>query len=175
MEIYDPPGDSIAEASHGTMKRICAKLSGVDEGARVLDIGSGYAGTARHLARTYGCHVTGLSISEVENERRRRMNGEQGLDHLIAVVDGTFEDIPFEDQSFEVVMVPGRHAAQRQSRQAAGRGSSRAAGGDLIFTDLMQADVCPEGVLQPILERLLLEDLASFARYPGVPQGGLLV
>ncbi len=93
------------------MERPCAKLSGVDEGARVLDIGSGYAGTGRHLARTYGCHVTGLSISEVENERRRRMNGEQGLDHLIAVVDGTFEDIPFEDDSFDVVMVPGRHAA----------------------------------------------------------------
>ncbi len=33
------------------------------------------------------------------------------------------------------------------------------AGGDLIFTDLMQADDCPEGVLRPILERLLLEDI----------------
>ncbi|MCH9045575.1 MAG: methyltransferase domain-containing protein [SAR324 cluster bacterium] len=129
MEIYNPPGDSIAEASHRTMKRICAKPSGVDEGARVLDIESGYAGTARHLARTYGCHVTGSSISEVENERRCRMNEEQGLDHLIAVVDGTCEDIPFEDDSFDAVMVPGRHAAQRQSRQAARRGSSRAPGG----------------------------------------------
>lgn len=49
------------------------------------------------------------------------------------------------------------------------------AGGDFIFTDLMQADDCPEGVLQPILERLLLEDMASFARHPGVPQGGLFV
>lgn len=83
MEIYNPPGDSIAEASHRTMKRICAKLSGVDEGARVLDIGSGYAGTARHLARTYGGHVTGSSISEVENERHRRMNEEQGLKRLL--------------------------------------------------------------------------------------------
>lgn len=103
MEIYNRPGDSIAEASHRTMKRICANLSGVDEGARILDIGSGYAGTGRHLARTYGCHVTGLSTSEVENERHRGMNKEQGL------------------------------------------------------------------------ERLLLEDIASFARHPGTPQGGLLV
>lgn len=42
------------------------------------------------------------------------------------------------------------------------------AGGDFIFTDLMQADDCPEGVLQPILERLLLEDMASPGFYRGI-------
>ncbi|MCZ6647591.1 MAG: hypothetical protein O7B79_15280 [SAR324 cluster bacterium] len=40
-------------------------------------------------------------------------------------------------------------------------------GGEFIFTDLMQADQCPEGVLQPILDRLLLENMAS----PGYCRG----
>ncbi|MCZ6628564.1 MAG: methyltransferase domain-containing protein [SAR324 cluster bacterium] len=69
----------------------------------MLDIGSGYGGTARHLAGTHGCRVTGLSISEVENERHRKMNEAKGLQDLIDVVDGNFEDIPFPDNSFDIV------------------------------------------------------------------------
>src|SRR5690606_19619629 len=34
-------------------------------------------------------------------------------------------------------------------------------GGELIFTDPMQADDCPPGVLQPVYDRLELESLAS--------------
>ncbi len=34
-------------------------------------------------------------------------------------------------------------------------------GGEFVLTDLMQADSCPRGVPQPILDRLLLEDSAS--------------
>ncbi len=34
-------------------------------------------------------------------------------------------------------------------------------GGEFVFSDLMQSDTCPQGVLQPILDRLLLKDMAS--------------
>ena len=37
--------------------------------------------------------------------------------------------------------------------------------GQVIFTDPMQADDCPDGVLQPILDRIQLSTLASFAFY----------
>ena len=36
-----------------------------------------------------------------------------------------------------------------------------APGGQFIFTDPMQADNCPKGVLQPILDRIHLESLGS--------------
>jgi len=38
-------------------------------------------------------------------------------------------------------------------------------GGEFIFTDPMQADDCPAGVLQPVLERIHLDSLGSFAYY----------
>ena len=38
-------------------------------------------------------------------------------------------------------------------------------GGMLIFTDPMQADDCPEGVLQPVLDRIHLDSLGSPAFY----------
>jgi sarcosine/dimethylglycine N-methyltransferase len=38
-------------------------------------------------------------------------------------------------------------------------------GGKLIFTDPMQADDCPEGVLKPVLDRIHLDSLGSVAFY----------
>src|SRR5690606_9239674 len=38
-------------------------------------------------------------------------------------------------------------------------------GGELVFTDPMQADDCPPGVLQPVYDRLSLDSLASIAWY----------
>jgi sarcosine/dimethylglycine N-methyltransferase len=38
-------------------------------------------------------------------------------------------------------------------------------GGDFVFTDPMQADGCPSGVLSPILARIHLDSLASPAFY----------
>lgn len=103
-----------------------------------------------------------LSISEVETERHRAMNRAQGLDHLVQVVDGNFEDMPFEDESFDIVWSQDAmlHSADRMrvfrevSRVLRG-------GGEFVFTDLMMADGCPEHAVRPILDRLLLESMAS--------------
>jgi sarcosine/dimethylglycine N-methyltransferase len=37
--------------------------------------------------------------------------------------------------------------------------------GQFTFTDPMQSDTCPDGVLQPILDRIQLSTLASFGFY----------
>jgi cyclopropane-fatty-acyl-phospholipid synthase len=42
---------------------ICRKLQ-IDKHDRVLDIGCGWGAFARYAARKYGCHVTGITISE---------------------------------------------------------------------------------------------------------------
>jgi sarcosine/dimethylglycine N-methyltransferase len=160
--IYETAGESVAAASRCTVEQLSTRLSALNADARVLDIGSGYGGAARHLASTYSCRITGLCISEVENERHRAMNRAQGLDHLIEVVDGNFEDMPFEDESFDIVWSQDAmlHSAERMR---VFREVSRVlrTGGEFIFTDLMMADGCPEAAVKPILDRLLLESMAS--------------
>lgn len=160
--IYETPGESIATASQRTVEHLCAKLNELGSNSRMLDIGSGYGGAARYLAATYGCRVTGLSISEVENNRHRAMNQEFGLDHLVEVVDGTFEDMPFEDESFDIVWSQDA-MLHSGDRMRVFREVSRVlrTGGEFVFTDLMMADDCPESVVKPILDRLLLESMAS--------------
>jgi sarcosine/dimethylglycine N-methyltransferase len=90
------------------------------------------------------------------------MNKEQELDHLVTVDDGSFEDLPYPDYSFDVVWSQDAilHSGNREQvlKEVARVLKS---GGDFVFTDPMQTDDCPEGVLQPILDRIHLESLGS--------------
>ena len=78
----------------------------------ILDIGAGFGGAARYLAENYGCSVTCLNLSEVENERNREMNAARGLTGSIDVVDGSFETSPSRT-TLRRGLVPGRDPAQR--------------------------------------------------------------
>lgn len=160
--LYDSGEDSIFDASRRTVARIASLLGDLDETTRVLDIGSGYGGAARVLARLYGCHVVALNLSEVENARARALNVEQGLDARIDVVDGSFEEIPYPDAVFDVVWSQDAilHSGDR-TKALAEVARVLKPGGRFVFTDPMQADDCPDGVLHPILERIHLESLGS--------------
>lgn len=117
-------------------------------------------------ARPAGCQVTALNLSEKENARHREMNREQGLDHLIEVVDGSFEAVPYPDGVFDLVWSQDAilHSGLR-ARVVAEAARVLRHGGDFVFTDPMQADDCPEGVLRPVLERIHLESLGSIGFY----------
>lgn len=160
--LYKSPDEPILKASLRTKSRIASLIDDLNQDSTVLDIGSGFGGAARYLAKTYGCRVTALNLSEVQNERHRRMNAEQGLDDLIEVVDGSFEDIPFKDSSFDIVWSQDAilHSEERLKVIAeVSRVLTKA--GEFVFTDPMQSDNCPENVLEPILNRLHLDSLAS--------------
>lgn len=81
-------GLPLEEAQTAKKRHIAAKLH-LKPGHRVLDIGCGFGGMALFLARNYGVHVTGVTLSteqhRVASERVRR----HGLGKL---VDFRFED-----------------------------------------------------------------------------------
>ncbi|NBC23799.1 MAG: methyltransferase domain-containing protein [Gammaproteobacteria bacterium] len=164
--LYQSPEEPIADASRRTVERMAAEVGNLGADVNVLDVGAGYGGAARYLAATYGCHVTALNLSEKENVRDREMNREQGLDHLIDVVDASFEAIPAEDASYHVVWSQDAflHSGQRE-QVVAEVARVLKPGGDFVFTDPMQADDCPDGVLQPVLDRIHLDSLGSIGFY----------
>lgn len=164
--LYEAEADSIFDASRRTVAHVAASVEGLSASSRVLDIGSGYAGAARYLAKTFGCQVTALNLSAVENQRARALNEEQGLSQHIQVVEGSFEDLPFADASFDVVWSQDA-ILHSGDRAAVVREVARVLvpGGQFVFTDPMQADDCPDGVLQPILDRIHLSSLGSPAFY----------
>jgi sarcosine/dimethylglycine N-methyltransferase len=143
-----------------------AILLPLDETRVVLDIGSGFGGPARYLAKRFGCKVICLNISEVENERNRRTNRELGLEGLVSVRHGSFESIPLADSSIDVVWSQDAilHSGDRE-RVVAEIARVLKPGGELVFTDPMQVDDCPPKVLQPVYDRIHLDSLASVGFY----------
>lgn len=164
--IYASDDEPIRAASRRTVDKMVSMLPRRGAEVRILDIGSGYGGAARHLALHHAASVTGINLSEVENQRARRLNREAGLQHRINIHDGSFESLPFEDRSFDVVWSQDAilHSERRaQVLQEAFR--VLRSPGHLIFTDPMQSNDCPPGVLEPILSRIHLESLGSEAFY----------
>ncbi|SVD34309.1 uncharacterized protein METZ01_LOCUS387163, partial [marine metagenome] len=163
--IYNHSKESIKDASPRIVHLMASKLK-LNSDTKLLDLGSGYGGAARYLAKKYGCQVTCLNLSEIQNERNDSLNKKHGLDHLITVMEGNFEDIPFPDNSFDVVWSQDAivHSGNReQVLSEVNRVLMET--GDFIFTDLMQTYDCPKSVLKPVLERIHLDSLGSFGFY----------
>ena len=163
---YESDNEAIASASERTVRRMATQLGHIGPDTRIIDIGAGYGGAARWLAQTHGCHVSCLNLSEAQNARNRDLTRSEGLDDRIDVIDGSFEDIPFPAEQFDVAWSQDAilHSGQR-ARVFDEVDRVLKPGGEFIFTDPMQADDCPEGVLQPVLDRIHLETLGSFAFY----------
>lgn len=164
--LYLDDHDSIFDASRRTVQHMAAQIKDLDARSRVLDIGAGYGGSARYLAQTYGCHVTCLNLSEIQNERNRHMNQAEGLNLLINVVDGSFEEIAMPEGVVDVVWSQDAllHSGDR-ARVFAEVYRVLAKGGQFVFTDILQADSCASSALQPILDRIHLDSLGSLAFY----------
>lgn len=163
--IYEKTAD-IREASVETVDRMIDALPGLTAETKVLDIGAGYGGSMRRIASRFGCEATCLNISETQNDTNRYKNRQAGFANKIRVVHGVFEDIPEPDAAYDVVWSQDAilHSDQREKvLQEVWRVLKP--GGHFIFTDPMQADDVPEGVLQPVYDRLQLNSLGSFRFY----------
>ena len=153
---------NIREASDLSIDAMIEALPELKSGSRVLDLGAGYGGAMRQLVKKTGCEAVCLNISETQNEynlgkvRAARLAGKIGIRH------GVFEDVPEADDSVDVVWSQDAflHSDQRDQVLAEAFRVLKP-GGHLIFTDPMQADDADPAVLQPVYDRLQLNDLGS--------------
>lgn len=80
---YFGAGDETLElAQMRKMRHIAGKLL-LDKTHRVLDIGCGWGGLARFIARETGASVLGITLSKEQLEEARRRTKEEGLDGLV--------------------------------------------------------------------------------------------
>ena len=163
--IYNHSKESIKDASPRIVQMMASKLK-LNSNTNLLDLGSGYGGGARYLAKNFGCQVTCLNLCINQNVRNRDLNKKNDLDHLITVVEGNFEDIPFPENSFDIAWSQDAivHSADRELVvQEVVRVLNDK--GEFIFTDLMQTYDCPKSILKPVLDRIQLDSLGSFGFY----------
>ncbi|MBL8446000.1 MAG: methyltransferase domain-containing protein, partial [Zoogloeaceae bacterium] len=80
-----------------------ARAAGLDATQRVLDVGCGVGGTSRCLATEFGCHVTGIDLTDEYCRAAEVLSARTGLSHLVEYRQGDATSLPFDDQSFDVV------------------------------------------------------------------------
>ena len=76
----------------------------VSAGMDVLDAGCGVGATACYLVKTYGCRVTGVDLRESMVERARERAQREGVSAQATFRRADVQDLPFEDESFDVVL-----------------------------------------------------------------------
>ena len=76
--------DSLADAQRRKVERLCEKLQ-LSRHDNVLEIGCGWGYFATYAAKTYGCKITCLTLSEEQNVYVKQLIREQTLEHLVSV------------------------------------------------------------------------------------------
>lgn len=106
---------SLEEAQDAKKRHIAAKLD-LHPGHRVLDIGCGFGGMALYLARNYGVHVTGITLSTEQHKTARERAIKQGLGRL---VDFRLEDYRHTRGPFDRIVSVGmfEHVGRPHYRQ----------------------------------------------------------
>ncbi len=78
-------GLSLQEAQLAKYERLCRQLH-LKPSDHVLEIGSGWGGNAIYMAKTYGCKVTSLTISEEQHKLAVERVEAEGLSHKVNIL-----------------------------------------------------------------------------------------
>jgi SAM-dependent methyltransferase len=68
--------------------------------SHLLDLCSGIGGPARFFAKTYGCKVTAIDLSEFNHRAARQRTTAAGLDRLVTCIHGDALEVPLPEASF---------------------------------------------------------------------------
>lgn len=110
-EVYDGAGGILWEMLMGEQIHVggvqetddLADRAGVNSSTHLLDVCSALGGPARHLVNKFGCRVTGLDATKRMHEEALRRTEEAGLGDKIDFKLGNALDMPFRDDTFDVV------------------------------------------------------------------------
>ncbi len=121
-----------------------AELAALEAGTRVLDVGCGIGGPARHLAAHHGCRVTGLDLTEEYCRVASMLAARTGLGERVEFRHGDALAMPFEDASFDVVWT--QHASMNiadKDRLYAEMHRVLGPGGRLALYDIVAGEAGP--------------------------------
>ena len=127
-----------------------AAAAGISAGQRVVDIGSGLGGTARYLAATTGCTVTGVDATESFCRAATELSAWVGLSDATRFLHGSALALPMGDASFDVawtehvqMSIPDKELFYREASRVL------VAGGQFLFHDIFQGPGGPPHVPVP--------------------------
>ena len=110
---YFRSDDDTLEQAQANKKEHIAKKLCLKPGMRVLDIGSGWGGLSITLARDYGVHVVGVTLSEVQRQTAVKRAQAAGVSDRVEFRLCDYRDV---DEEFDRIVAVGmmEHVGQPQ-------------------------------------------------------------
>jgi cyclopropane-fatty-acyl-phospholipid synthase len=184
---YFPTGtEDLDTAQELKMEHICRKLR-LRPGERLLDIGCGWGGLARHAASKHGCKVLGVTLSKNQKAfadqqaanaglsrdvtvelRDYRELGDESFDKIVSV--GMFEHVgrshlpEYFAQTYRLLRAGGLFLNHGISRRAVTDPQSDGLLQKLVFGQgsFSQRYIFPDGELEPVSDVNLMAEQAGF-------------
>jgi ubiquinone/menaquinone biosynthesis C-methylase UbiE len=161
-------GDDFLKAC-ANLNDIMVRKSGLNAGARALDLGCGNGNTTIWLARSTGCRSLGVDLSGVRvgNAKRDLLKQSSELRDRVDFRKASATDLPFEDASFTHVWsqaaiyhVPNKEQALREAWRVL------TPGGMFVFDDLTKPkQQVSQRAKKYVYDRLLFDTDYSFESY----------
>ena len=96
-------GDSFHPGGVRLTHRI-GELLGLTQASHLLDVAAGPGTSALHLAKAFGCRVTGIDLSEQNVSEARAAADAEGLTGRVRFELADAERLPFPDASFDAIV-----------------------------------------------------------------------
>jgi cyclopropane-fatty-acyl-phospholipid synthase len=94
--VFPKPDASLEEAQEEKFDLVARKL-GLEPGMRLLDVGCGWGGMARHAATHYGVQVVGVTLSAAQAEWAAARMEREGLAGQVRILHSDYRDAPGSD------------------------------------------------------------------------------
>ncbi len=91
--VFPKPDASLEEAQEEKFDLVARKL-GLEPGMRLLDVGCGWGGMARHAATHYGVQVVGVTLSAAQARWGAAAVERDGLSGQVQILHGDYRDAP---------------------------------------------------------------------------------
>lgn len=96
IEMLHPGGEALTKRT--------AELTGMKSGLKVLDVSSGRGTQSIFYAEKFGVKVIGLDISDEMVNTSTQLSISTGLQDRVKFVKGDSQELPFENNSFDIVI-----------------------------------------------------------------------
>jgi len=165
LGIFDDT-DNFFEAAVKANENLVGRLSITPE-TLILDVGSGFCGLPRYLAKNTDCQkVFGLNLSEKENEYARIKNAEENLDEKINVIDGDYNNMPFSDDEFDILVSQDAMLHSPDKGRLVGECARvLKPGGTFVFSDILEMDTLSREEAERVYARVKTPNIATYNLY----------
>ncbi|MEU8266658.1 methyltransferase domain-containing protein [Sphaerisporangium sp. NPDC049002] len=163
---YDNDDDTpLKDAVHRISRKVTDTL-GLRPGERVLDAGCGPGETAVYLAKNFGVHVTGITVSAFEIDKAKERAAATGVGDRAHFEYGDYMDLSYPDGSFDAVLaLESLQNAQDLGRVLGELYRVLRPGGRISFSDFSLESAAEPARVAKFMETLKLRELPTLAEW----------